>query len=339
MDDLALLRGFDRDAAGPSEEVLAASRRALDAAARGDARAHPAARRRGIRPAATASSQRRPRLPARGVLLGAGALLAACTAVALLATGLVPTAPANAAEALRAAATAVETAQPSTSGVRVHGQRFVQSFSRDQAAPPGNLRIDQSVLIEYTETLRAVDGGTDWVRTWSRSRPLKAWGRDAERLMDQERRDASTPDPDRASTDPEFWSGLGPDQIRAMPRDPAVLLQRLAATPNDLTAAQTRTGRAFVAAEQILESGLADPELQSATYRALELLPDLQATTGADIDGRPGVVISIRTSTWRSELVIDRASGRYLGSTLITLKAHAGAPAGTVAEATAVYAE
>jgi hypothetical protein len=347
MDELTLLRGYDREAATPREEVLEASRRSLEVAmalaeqdsrAPADHRPHRAPRWRTsgrTRTLASASAARSTRPSRRSVLVGLGAVAATCTAVALLNLGGIPPEPASAAETLRAAAVAADSTDASVQGVTKHVQRFIASTLTDG----GRSADGGPALIAETETLRPIRNGADWLSTTTAPRAVRAWGHDPQQVIDSINREATGPTSSYLSrtTPSAFWSGPDPARIRALPRDPAALLERLRQTPDEFGEARTSTDRAFLAASSILGSGLADSELQATTYRALNLLPDLRASRGADIDGREGVLISSPPKPGKDELslIIDPSNGRFLGYAETHVTAINGAPAGTIEYAAA----
>jgi hypothetical protein len=76
-------------------------------------------------------------------------------------------------------------------------------------------------------------------------------------------------------------------------------------------------------------------------YKALMLMPGLDVTdNAANLDGQRGVALGVSNGTLRQKIVIDPASGRYVGERLVNLvvgtDAWAGVPAGTVVDFTAV---
>lgn len=347
MDELTLLRSYDHEVAAPRDEVLETSRRKLENAMRLATRTHAADRRdrlpqahrlRAVRGATRAPvNEVRTRVSRRTVLIGLGAVAATCTGVAVFNVAGGPAAPANAAETLRAAATATAASSAPVRGVTTHVLRFIASTLTDG----GRSADGGPALIEETETLRPIRNGADWVSTVTAARAVRAWGKDPKQAMDSINRDPSAPAPSYLSTTSPsaFWGGLSPAEMRALPRDPKTLLRRLTSMPDEFGEARNSTERAFYAALSILGSGVADAGLQASTYRALILLPGLRASRGTDVDGRRGVLISFPPEPGKDDLalVIDPVTGRFLGSTETHVTAFRGAPAGTIERATAYY--
>ena len=334
MDETTLLRQLGDRAPEPTETALHGARTALH-----------------VRIAwATTEGARRPtprrRISRRTAFLGVGVAAATCTAVAVavVAPTPAPTASAGAVRMLRSAATAIRTAPVTVGANRTHHLQLV-SGSSGAMLSADEIAMDSSALSDDTVVLRTVGDG-EWERTWSASRIVGTWGPAGERIGKDVLDDPtdSTTWTQRSAADPNFWTGptsLSPAKVRAMPRDPATLLRTLnggTGDPDDRLVASTN--RVIDAASALLGSGLADAELQAVTYQALERLPGLLVDEhGRDIDGRAGVAIGAEVSGGRQriDLIIDPGTGRFLGRTETNLTASAGAPAGTVEEASAVY--
>jgi hypothetical protein len=96
--------------------------------------------------------------------------------------------------------------------------------------------------------------------------------------------------------------------------------------PNPLSAAVT-----------VLRSGLVPADLRAALYRALALMPELKITDEvANLDGRVGMALGIAGSFARQDLIIDTATGQYIGDRVVTMNDGYYGPAGTTTHYSAV---
>jgi hypothetical protein len=126
--------------------------------------------------------------------------------------------------------------------------------------------------------------------------------------------------------------------LATMPRDPHQLLALLRSNPQQqgpVPDAQLPAERAV----HLLDSGLVPPDLRAALYRALALLPDLAVTARAvTLNGRTGLAIGVDDwmSDLRQDIVVDPATGSYLGDRSVCPKPGNGLPANTVIAETAV---
>ena len=124
----------------------------------------------------------------------------------------------------------------------------------------------------------------------------------------------------------------------AMPRDPAALLQYLV---DYRYQAGTSDENVFAHVVDLLRSGNVKSDLRAALYRALALMPAVVVTDEqATLDGRVGTAIGLHgdVGDTRQEIIIDPASGEYIGVRLVTVDGFGEIPPGTALEATAVSA-
>jgi hypothetical protein len=114
--------------------------------------------------------------------------------------------------------------------------------------------------------------------------------------------------------DPEDWDN--PDFYAPLPRDPQALLGWL----RDLTANRSGpSGTVFHWAVQLLRTGLVPADLRASLYRALALLDGVTVTDGkANLDGRVGVAVTIEDVHERRELIVDPATGDFIGERTVT---------------------
>ena len=121
-----------------------------------------------------------------------------------------------------------------------------------------------------------------------------------------------------------------------LPRDP----QRLLDFAYQATAGQgnTKNGEAFVYFADRLRVGITDPELLSAVYRAIALIPGIViADPAVDLDGRTGVSFTIPADgVIRREVILDPDTGEFIGERQTLLEPSAGMPAGTPLQASVV---
>ncbi|ROP39760.1 CU044_5270 family protein [Saccharothrix texasensis] len=115
--------------------------------------------------------------------------------------------------------------------------------------------------------------------------------------------------PEKVCGDPADWDN--PDFYAPLPRDPRALLQWL----RDLTAQRGGTPAAvFHFGVQLLHTGLVPADLRASLYRALALLDGVTVADGrANLDGRVGVAVTIEDVHERRELIVDPATGDFIG--------------------------
>ncbi|TDP95141.1 CU044_5270 family protein [Labedaea rhizosphaerae] len=94
--------------------------------------------------------------------------------------------------------------------------------------------------------------------------------------------------------------------IATIPRDPHKLL-----TDKYLG---TNAGPALSRTITWLRSGLVPGDLRAAIYRALAMVPGIEITDNvANLDGHRGVAFGADTAGYRTDIVIDPATGQYIG--------------------------
>jgi hypothetical protein len=132
------------------------------------------------------------------------------------------------------------------------------------------------------------------------------------------------------------WGHVTPEFLAGLPTDPKQLYDRMLSAigshdPNQVLGL----------ASAVLRSGQAGRDLRTSLYRALMLVPGLDVTDGeANLDGKTGVGLGVVDGILRSEIVLDPATGRYLGDREVLQQPGTGVweglPAGTVASSSAV---
>ncbi|MCC9178740.1 CU044_5270 family protein [Arthrobacter sp. zg-Y750] len=124
--------------------------------------------------------------------------------------------------------------------------------------------------------------------------------------------------------------GVPPADTSGLPRDPAKLLDRIYEYTKDRG---TPDDKAFEMVKEILRTGVIPSDLRVALYRAAALIPGVDAVGSVVMaDGREGVALGMVSldGIWRSDLVIDPATGLVIGEQVVSLQDYDGAPAGTV---------
>jgi hypothetical protein len=110
--------------------------------------------------------------------------------------------------------------------------------------------------------------------------------------------------------------------IETMPRDPHKLLTDKYLGKDLMSALQRST--------MFLRSGLVPGDLRAAIYRALALVPGIEITDNfANLDGRKGVAFGGNEPGYRTDVIIDPATGQYIGFRSVD-DGTMGLPKGTV---------
>jgi hypothetical protein len=130
------------------------------------------------------------------------------------------------------------------------------------------------------------------------------------------------------------WQDPTPSFLAELPRDPALLYDRLQADAPD-------NGRGpaelLVYAADALRTGLVPADLRAALYQALTRLDGIDLTDrAANLDGRVGTAIGIDDGQFRQDIIIDAATGTFIGEREVLTDDVDGAPEGTTMSYTAV---
>lgn len=132
------------------------------------------------------------------------------------------------------------------------------------------------------------------------------------------------------------WQAPTPEFMAALPRDPTQLLERL---KRDAPDNGRGNAELVVYVADILRNGLVPADLRVALYQTLSLIDGVQITDQlANLDGRIGTAIGIvdPSGYTRQDIIIDPATGMFIGEREVTLRAEDGVPAGTVTTASSV---
>ena len=123
----------------------------------------------------------------------------------------------------------------------------------------------------------------------------------------------------------------------SLPRDPQQLLNAIYV--KTLMQGQSRDGAALEWIADVLRSGTVPADLRAALYKAAAQIPGVTITDKqATLDGTTGTAIGrVETTTnIRHDIIIDPATGQFIGEREISLIATNGLPAGTASESTTV---
>ena len=123
--------------------------------------------------------------------------------------------------------------------------------------------------------------------------------------------------------------------IAGLPRDPRRLYDRLRADSDGH--GQDADQEVLVYAADSLRSGLLPAELRAALYRALTYLPTLAITERTTtLDGRTGRALGITAAGEHREIIIDPATGAFIGERNRLAEDQDGLRAGTVISSSTV---
>lgn len=128
------------------------------------------------------------------------------------------------------------------------------------------------------------------------------------------------------------WATPSPEFLARLPRDPAVLRERLLADnpPGRYTGP-------FSAAVDALRTCLVPADLRAALFRALLGLPEVSVAETADLDANPCLALVHDGGPTRTELLVDPVDGQFAGERdTLRRDSPCGVSAGAVISSTAV---
>jgi hypothetical protein len=141
------------------------------------------------------------------------------------------------------------------------------------------------------------------------------------------------------------WQNPTPAWLATLPTDPHAMLDRL---KKDSPAFKPGNGlgdaELFVYVSDALRSGLVPAKVRAVLYQTLALLPELRVTQQvANLDGRTGVAMSVDSpakiagkDSSRHEIIIDPATGQFIGERTVVLAPIPGFAAGSIADSSSV---
>ncbi|MEV4688229.1 CU044_5270 family protein [Microbacterium sp. LWH3-1.2] len=127
------------------------------------------------------------------------------------------------------------------------------------------------------------------------------------------------------------------DDYDALPSDPTQLLQAIYEVNGET--GPSRDGQAFEWIVTTLRGGTVPAEFRAALYKATAEIPDVTVTEGqATLNGKTGVAIGRLepSSNTRRDIIIDPATGRFIGEREIAVDGWPGVPGNTIMASTAV---
>ncbi len=131
---------------------------------------------------------------------------------------------------------------------------------------------------------------------------------------------------------PPAFTRPTPAYLAALPRDPKQLYEKLRSE-----AAGDQGVILLTEISEGLDTGLIPADLRKAVFQALAYLPNLQVLGGqTDFDGRPGTGFGLVDDATQHELIIDPATGAYLGWKELLVRDSKGLNAGTLVNASSV---
>lgn len=134
---------------------------------------------------------------------------------------------------------------------------------------------------------------------------------------------------------PGNWSIPDPVFLAELPRDPDQLYDRMRADTKGQ--GPDPNLEMVVTVADVLRTGLVPADLRAALYRALAKVPGLQVTEEfANLDGQKGTAFGISAKGMRHDVIIDPATGQFIGERQVTEESFDGIPAGTPTEYTSV---
>ncbi|CRK60983.1 hypothetical protein [Alloactinosynnema sp. L-07] len=131
------------------------------------------------------------------------------------------------------------------------------------------------------------------------------------------------------------WAKPSPEFIAGLPKDAKQLYDRIRTETKGL--GQTPDQEFLVYVADFLRSGTVPAETRATVYRALAMVPGIVVTDrAANLDGKVGVAFGVQTDVARHEIIIDEATGQFIGERQTAGSGQSDLPAGTVTSFTSV---
>jgi hypothetical protein len=275
-------------------------------------------------------------------------LIVAAAAVVALVAGVVVVQTVRSGDRVPAAATAqldsvADRVDVTDEPLRPGQYRHIVTHSWDIAFPQGSIEIMGGVYLEETvhQLWLSADPEEQCLVDGNRTGRYKRVARDATKA-EASRGPALIPEHGESQLlcgdfPGGSWQHPSTGFVASVPRDPGQLYDRLRRDADkrwpdpDLNA--------FVLAAEALGTGQLPADLRAALYRALALVPGVGVTEQvADLDGTKGTAIGISRLGVRQDVIIDTATGEFIGERHIDLDGVTGAPPGSVVSYSTVSA-
>jgi hypothetical protein len=131
------------------------------------------------------------------------------------------------------------------------------------------------------------------------------------------------------------WQQPTPEFLAGLPTGTDELYDRLRHDTEGRGADPDQEMLVYVA--DALRTGLVPAELRAALYRVLAKVPGIEITEQvANLDGRRGTAYGISAAGQRHDVIVDPATGQFIGERQVAERAFDGVPAGTVMGYTSV---
>lgn len=197
-----------------------------------------------------------------------------------------------------------------------------------------------------TETWAPADPTEEWLERRTTTGKLEWLEGDQEEHGDLARRDLPKGG-ERQATCGDFYRGSGPVDMCAggweaprpkwvakLPKDPKSLLEQLRKDVTWRPGGRTRDDLAFEKAMHALSSGMLPAKVRATLYRALALMPAIEITKDeVSLDGRRGTALGMKSlGLTRTDLIVNRETGEFIGVRTIVLRDFGGLEKGDVKE-------
>jgi hypothetical protein len=290
---------------------------------------------------AAVESDAKPRHVARRVgvaALALGAIAAVVTAVAVLPPSAGPADPSTAASSM------LRTAAKAANDPAVADGQFLKLATTAAYLATTSLDGRPESTIGYLdarmrETFIPADDSTRPIELTTYVEPTVFFGAGAEEFAARDRKrtaEDSTNTPRVVVAEPDATRPV--EDLSLMPRDPQALLDYLV---DFRYQAGSSDENVFAHVVDLLRSGTVKSDLRAALYEALALMPSVVITEQqTTLDDRRGTAIGLATADGasRQEIIIDPATGEYIGVRIVSVNGFGEIPAGTTLEYTALTA-
>jgi hypothetical protein len=126
----------------------------------------------------------------------------------------------------------------------------------------------------------------------------------------------------------KFWGAPTPELLASLPREPSQLNDRLRDDPGRTHVRHLGPNLTlFQNVAVLLAQGTLPADLRVALLRVLAMTPGLEVTEQvATLNGVKGTAFGVTEGGWRQEVVIDPATGEYVGERLTLMAGYQGPP-------------